>query len=46
MFLKLLKKFGRKKLVLDRGVNHPEYYKAKPWMNRVKGLVLGSRSTL
>ena len=34
MFLKLLKKLGRKKLVLDRGVNHPEYYKAKPWMNR------------
>ena len=34
MFLKLLEKLGRKKVVLDRGVTHPEYEKAKPWMNR------------
>ena len=34
MFLKLLEKFGRKKLLLDRGLTHPEYHKAKPWMNR------------
>ena len=34
MILKLLEQLGRKKLVLDRGPNHPEYYKAKPWMNR------------
>ena len=34
MFLKFLDKLGRKKLVLDRGSSHPEYHKAKPWMNR------------
>ena len=34
MFLKLLDKLGKKRTVLDRGVSHPEYNKAKPWMNR------------
>jgi hypothetical protein len=34
MLLKLLEKLGRKKLLLDRGPSHPEYLKAKPWMNR------------
>jgi len=34
MFLKLLNKLGRKKIVLDRGPSHPKYNKAKPWMNR------------
>ena len=34
MFLKILEKLGRKKVVLDRGPSHPEYNKAKPWMNR------------
>ena len=34
MFLKLLDKFGRKKIVLDRGQSHPRYDLAKPWMNR------------
>ena len=34
MFLKILEKVGRKRLILDRGPTHPEYYKAKPWMNR------------
>ena len=34
MLLKLLEKFGRKKLVLDRGPSHPDYKEAKPWMNR------------
>ena len=34
MFLKLLEKLGRKKLILDRGPTHLEYNKAKPWMNR------------
>ena len=34
MFLKLLEKLGRKKLVLDRGPSHPDYINAKPWMNR------------
>ena len=34
MFLKLLEKLGRKKLILDRGFSHPEYHQAKPWMNR------------
>ena len=29
MFLKLLDKLGRKKIVLDRGPSHPEFYKAK-----------------
>ena len=34
MFLKLLEKLDRKKLVLDRGSSHPDYKNAKPWMNR------------
>ena len=34
MFLKLLEFLGRKKILLDRGPSHPEYHKAKPWMNR------------
>ena len=34
MFLKLLEKLGRKKVVLDRGPSHPEYHNAKPWMER------------
>ncbi len=34
MFLILLEKLGRKRLLLDRGPAHPEFYKAKPWMNR------------
>ena len=34
MFLKLLERLGRKKVVLDRGVSHPKFNKAKPWMNR------------
>ena len=34
MFLKLLEKIGRKKVVLDRGISHPKFNEAKPWMNR------------
>ena len=34
MFLKFLDKIGRKRTVLDRGPSHPEYDKAKPWINR------------
>ena len=34
MFLKLLDILGKKRTVLDRGTSHPEYHKAKPWMNR------------
>ena len=34
MFLKLLEKLGRKKIVLDRGKSHPKFKQAKPWMNR------------
>ena len=34
MFLKILEKLGRKKVVFDRGPSHPEFEKAKPWMNR------------
>ena len=34
MFLKILDKLGRKKIVLDRGPSHPKYDEAKPWMNR------------
>ena len=34
MFLKLLERLGRKKIVLDRGPSHPKYNEAKPWMNR------------
>ena len=34
MFLRLLEKLGRKRLLLDRGPQHSQYHKAKPWMNR------------
>ena len=34
MFLKLLEKLGRKKIVLDRGPSHTKYHEAKPWLNR------------
>ena len=34
MFLNLLNKLGKKKVVLDRGPSHPNYKDAKPWMNR------------
>ena len=34
MFLKILEKLGRKKIVLDRGPSHPKFNLAKPWMNR------------
>ena len=34
MFLKFLERFGRKKIVLDRGPSHPKFKEAKPWMNR------------
>ena len=34
MFLSLLKKIGRKKTVLDRGLSHSNFKDAKPWMNR------------
>ena len=34
MLLKFLEKVGRKKIVLDRGPSHPEFHKAKPWMER------------
>ena len=34
MFLALLDKIGRKKIVLDRGISHTNYKNAKPWMNR------------
>ena len=34
MILKILEKLGRKKIVLDRGHSHPEFNKAKPWMER------------
>jgi hypothetical protein len=34
MLLKILEKLGRKKIVLDRGPSHPEFDKAKPWMER------------
>ena len=34
MFLEILEKLGRKKVVLDRGVSHPRFDLAKPWMNR------------
>ena len=34
MILKILEKLGRKKIVLDRGPSHPEFHKAKPWMER------------
>lgn len=34
MFLKFLEKIGRKKIVLDRGISHPNFDDAKPWMER------------
>ena len=34
MFFKLLEKLGRKKIILDRGLSHPEFNEAKPWMER------------
>ena len=34
MFVKFLEKIGRKKTVLDRGPSHPQFNKAKPWMER------------
>ena len=34
MFLGILEKVGRKKIVLDRGPSHPNFKNAKPWMNR------------
>ena len=34
MFFKLLERLGRKKIVLDRGISHPNFEEAKPWMNR------------
>ena len=39
MFLKLLKKMGRKKTVLDRGPSHPKFKEAKHWMNRYYVLI-------
>jgi len=34
MFLNILEKVGRKKIVLDRGPSHINFNNAKPWMNR------------
>ena len=34
MFFRLLNYLGRKRIILDRGPSHPEYHKAKPWMER------------
>ena len=34
MFLSLLNKLGRKRIVLDRGQSHLNFEKAKLWMNR------------
>ena len=34
MLLELLDKFGKKKLLLDRGASHSDYKNVKPWMNR------------
>ena len=34
MLLNLLESLGRKKVLLDRGVSHPNYSDAKPWMAR------------
>ena len=39
MFLKLLEKIGRKKVVLDRGPSHPKFNEAKSWMNRYYVLI-------
>ena len=38
MFLKLLNKLGRKKLVLDRGSTHTEFDKAKAELQMAKKL--------
>ena len=42
MFLQLLEKLGRKKVVLDRGPSHPNFKEAKPWMNRYYVLLKGN----
>ena len=34
MFLNILEKVGRKKIVLDRGQSNINFNNAKPWMNR------------
>ncbi len=34
LFLNILEKLGRKKVVMDRGPSHPEYHLAKPWTAR------------
>ena len=34
LLLKILEKLGRKKIVMDRGPSHPEYFLAKPWTAR------------
>jgi hypothetical protein len=34
MLLELLERLGRKKIILDRGISHPKYKDAKPWVNR------------
>ena len=34
MLFELLQKLGRKKVLLDRGLSHPDFKNAKPWMNR------------
>ena len=39
MFLWLLDKLGRKKVVLDRGLSHPNFKQAKAWMNRYYVLI-------
>jgi hypothetical protein len=39
MFLWLLDKLGRKKVVLYRGLSHPNFKQAKAWMNRYYVLI-------
>tara|TARA_B100000686_G_C16770706_1_gene964964 strand:- start:251 stop:679 length:429 start_codon:yes stop_codon:yes gene_type:complete len=34
IILNLLEKFGRKRVLLDRGASHPKFNDAKPWMLR------------
>jgi len=34
MLFKILENLGRKKIVFDRGVSHPDFKNAKPWMER------------
>ena len=34
LLLKILDKLGRKKIVMDRGPSHPEYFLTKPWTAR------------